>query len=339
MSDSNKFHISLYVENIARSVEFYGRLFGQEPAKMFPDYAKFELDDPGVVLSLEKQQSENLSKLSHLGIRLESKNALIDWSSKVAERGLDFQHLDNVACCYADQSKIYMNDPDGVLFEIYNVNRDLEPEQIANPAVANTTGSDSISSYDHVLPSEFPEELAFATSSLQTVSLRGTLNAKLGNDAIYSILRESSRVLKPGGEVILHMLVSDKEPKEDIPSLPEPASYVRRIPAEKFVWDSLREAGFVGVKAERFSASHVFEFKGSKFRELLIKGSKPGSPGGTGYSCIFVGPFPSVEIEDGQQFKRGQRYKVSADTFATLSSATYKDMFVVLNDDGSSCGN
>src|SRR5690606_8413337 len=107
----------------------------------------------------------------HIGIKVYSRNQLIDWTSKVAERGVQFQHMDNVACCYADQSKIYMNDPDGVLFEVYNVNRDLEPAATARPSVSQGICDANSKSYDHVLPSEFPERLNMQGNSLEVVSL------------------------------------------------------------------------------------------------------------------------------------------------------------------------
>jgi len=339
MSEQSKFHLSLYVGDIPKSVEFYGKLLGIAPKKMFADYAKFEVEDPGLVLSLEKRKDGQTTLLNHIGIKLDTKNQLIDWTSKVAERGVEFQHLDSVACCYADQSKIYMNDPDGVLFEVYNVNRDLEPSSNAQPSVSENKEGSNARSYDHILPSEFPDHLDFADNSLEAVSLRGSLNAEISNEKIFSILQESKRVLKPGAEIVLHMLASDSEPAETIPTLPEPASYVRRIPSEKFIWESLREAGFVGLKAERFSANHVFEFKGSRFRELLLKASKLSAPRSQASYCIYLGPFPSVEIESGASFRRGKRIEINGETFGYLSSPTYKDMFVFLNDDGSACGN
>ena len=46
-----KFHISLNVADLDRSVAFYRLLFNGEAAKCRPDYAKFESDDPPLVLS------------------------------------------------------------------------------------------------------------------------------------------------------------------------------------------------------------------------------------------------------------------------------------------------
>lgn len=47
-----KFHLSLNVSNLNRSLAFYEVLFGKPPAKRRSDYAKFEVDEPPLVLSL-----------------------------------------------------------------------------------------------------------------------------------------------------------------------------------------------------------------------------------------------------------------------------------------------
>jgi hypothetical protein len=41
-----KYHASLNVIELNRSVAFWQVLFGCEPAKHYKDYAEFELDDP-----------------------------------------------------------------------------------------------------------------------------------------------------------------------------------------------------------------------------------------------------------------------------------------------------
>ena len=53
MSDPVRFHLSLNVSDLTRSVAFFRTLFELEPAKLRADYAKFEANDPPLVLSLE----------------------------------------------------------------------------------------------------------------------------------------------------------------------------------------------------------------------------------------------------------------------------------------------
>lgn len=41
-----KFHASLNVSDLTRSIAFYTELFGVAPAKVYHDYNKFELEEP-----------------------------------------------------------------------------------------------------------------------------------------------------------------------------------------------------------------------------------------------------------------------------------------------------
>jgi catechol 2,3-dioxygenase-like lactoylglutathione lyase family enzyme len=61
------FHVALYVQDVEAAVARYRRLLGQEPAKVRHDYAKFEIADPPVILSLNLGGPPGT--LSHLGIR------------------------------------------------------------------------------------------------------------------------------------------------------------------------------------------------------------------------------------------------------------------------------
>jgi len=47
-----KFHASLNVSDLERSIAFYRVLLGTEPAKVRKDYAKFDIAEPPLVLSL-----------------------------------------------------------------------------------------------------------------------------------------------------------------------------------------------------------------------------------------------------------------------------------------------
>lgn len=43
-------HVSLYVRNLAATVDFYTTFFGEAPSKMRPGYAKFTLAEPALML-------------------------------------------------------------------------------------------------------------------------------------------------------------------------------------------------------------------------------------------------------------------------------------------------
>ena len=67
-----KFHASLNVSDLDRSVRFYAALLGADPVKWYPDYAKFEIDVPPLVLSLKPKRACAGGPLNHLGLRLMS---------------------------------------------------------------------------------------------------------------------------------------------------------------------------------------------------------------------------------------------------------------------------
>src|ERR1700733_2225837 len=72
-----KFHTSLNVSDLARSVAFYRLLFGLEPAKLRLDYAKFELNDPPLVLTLMPGRPAAGGILNHFGLRVGNSKTLV----------------------------------------------------------------------------------------------------------------------------------------------------------------------------------------------------------------------------------------------------------------------
>jgi len=51
---NSRVHMGFAVRNLERSVAFYRTLFGQEPTKTRPRYAKFEVAEPPVNLALNE---------------------------------------------------------------------------------------------------------------------------------------------------------------------------------------------------------------------------------------------------------------------------------------------
>src|SRR3954466_12349397 len=96
-----RFHLSLNVASLERSVKFFEALFGSQPAKCRPDYAKFELDEPPVVLSLEPHAPTSSGALNHLGFRLADSAELVEWQRRLEAAGISMQREEGVECCYA----------------------------------------------------------------------------------------------------------------------------------------------------------------------------------------------------------------------------------------------
>jgi len=122
-----KFHVGLNVSNIEQTINFYKRLFGVEPVKVKSDYAKFELDNPGLVISFIESKTPS-SKFGHLGIRVNSDVELAERKQAI-EPLIDIKLEEkNTSCCYAVQNKFWVNDPDGYEWEVYHFLEDAKDQ-------------------------------------------------------------------------------------------------------------------------------------------------------------------------------------------------------------------
>ncbi|TVP70781.1 MAG: glyoxalase/bleomycin resistance/dioxygenase family protein [Leptolyngbya sp. LCM1.Bin17] len=126
-----KTHIALQVTDLPRSVAFYQALFDLAPVKYKPDYAKFDLDNPGLNLTLNASDTVvDRGTLSHLGIQVDSPAAVNAAIARFQAQGLATFEEHNTDCCYAIQDKVWVTDPDGTRWEIFVVTvADTTPEQ------------------------------------------------------------------------------------------------------------------------------------------------------------------------------------------------------------------
>lgn len=134
----NTFHLSLDVPDLDEAVRFYRELFGTDPAKLQPGYAKFELTDPDVALALQEAARP---ALSHLGIRVETTEEVEASSARLRDEGLITFDERDTTCCYARQDKVWVSDPAGNKWEIYTVLEDIEGLETRAPAAASTEGA------------------------------------------------------------------------------------------------------------------------------------------------------------------------------------------------------
>lgn len=119
----SRIHMGLAVRDLARSVAFYRTLFGQEPTKTKPHYAKFEVAEPPVNLSLNEAGGETgpNNPVSHFGIQVKSSDAVSEMAARLTAAGLPTRVEEHVTCCYAVQNKVWAADPDGNRWETYVV--------------------------------------------------------------------------------------------------------------------------------------------------------------------------------------------------------------------------
>jgi catechol 2,3-dioxygenase-like lactoylglutathione lyase family enzyme len=125
MGEPHRFHVALNVRDLARSVEFYRGALGLDPDKLHPGYARFLLDDPPVVLSLNEARAvKSGNRVAHLGIRLGSAAALARARERVVAAGHRVRDQHQTLCCHAVQDKFWVADPDGNEWEFYEVTDD-----------------------------------------------------------------------------------------------------------------------------------------------------------------------------------------------------------------------
>jgi catechol 2,3-dioxygenase-like lactoylglutathione lyase family enzyme len=307
MTAAIRFHISLNVSDLERAVAFYRALFNKEPAKRRADYAKFELDDPPLVLSLEPTPPGRGGALNHLGFRLPDAATLVAMQRRLEMAGIRSQREEGVECCYARQTKFWANDPDGTLWEFYTLEEDIEHrghgqsrEEMLPAAVAKPP-----SVWEHRLGEPIPAVLPLQDESVGEVLLRGTLNLPLSAETCTRLAREVKRVLRPGGCLFVHVLVAER-PLAEAPRLPGPAAAVQHVPQEGEPMQLLEAAGFQGIRLLKFGAKPCFTVAGVEMREMQLEGWK-AAPVGCGATVLYKGPFREVSDDAGTIYPRGQR--------------------------------
>ncbi len=123
-----KAHLALNVRSVERSMEFYRKMLGLEPSKVRAGYAKFDVANPPLNLTLNEVQFGERGALSHLGLQVGSTAEVLAMRESWTEAGLATRDEMQVSCCYAVQDKSWVQDPDGNQWEVFVVLEDNLPE-------------------------------------------------------------------------------------------------------------------------------------------------------------------------------------------------------------------
>ena len=129
-----KTHISLNVGNVAESVNFYQKMLGVEPIKLRADYAKFDVANPPLNLTMNQITFEKGGSLSHLGLQVESTEEVLEMGKRWQESGLITLDEMKTDCCYALQDKTWVQDPDGNRWEVFVVLNNTSEKEVAASA-------------------------------------------------------------------------------------------------------------------------------------------------------------------------------------------------------------
>src|SRR5437660_7940848 len=96
-----KAHLSLNVRNVEQSINFYRKLFGIEPSKVRTGYAKFDVHNPPLNLTLNEGPAVPGGALSHHGLQVASTGDVWAIRQKWSEQGLVTSDEMQTKCCYA----------------------------------------------------------------------------------------------------------------------------------------------------------------------------------------------------------------------------------------------
>ena len=119
-----KAHLALNVKDVETSIGFYRKLLGIEPSKVRTGYAKFDVQNPPLNLTLNEYNFTDRGALSHLGILVASTDDVLATREKWVEAGLITRDEMQTNCCYALQDKTWVRDPDGNEWEVFVVLED-----------------------------------------------------------------------------------------------------------------------------------------------------------------------------------------------------------------------
>jgi catechol 2,3-dioxygenase-like lactoylglutathione lyase family enzyme len=146
----NTFHVALYVQNLDAAIARYTKMLGQEPAKVRHDYAKFEIADPPVILSLNV--GGEAGRVSHLGIRYPGTADVASELARAKRESMELLEQKGTTCCYAKADKFWVRDADGMPWEMYTLLEDAEAETASDSNLRGFLGQGTVEPQTAIAP-------------------------------------------------------------------------------------------------------------------------------------------------------------------------------------------
>ena len=322
------FQVTLNAADLERSLRFYRALLGREPDEQTADGARFELAEPPLILGLTRARQKPGGTLNHVGFRLADSAALVEVQRRLEEAGFPSQRQDGVECCYSRQTKFWVTDPDGNLWELYVLEEDVSHSGFEDVIQLGAPKSQAVV-WEHRLTEPQPPRIPHGDGSVDEVRLEGTVNATLANLRPAWWFAEVARVLRPGGKVTVHGLLGDRA--VDAPGLPGLAALVQRVPSVAEATGWLQCAGFGGLLIEHRHEVVCFSVAGVDLFELTLAAWRTPAGGDDGpRRVVYKGPFERVVADDGTVFPRGVAVEVGAATVRMLEQGAAAGQFSIL---------
>jgi SAM-dependent methyltransferase/catechol 2,3-dioxygenase-like lactoylglutathione lyase family enzyme/predicted GNAT family acetyltransferase len=121
-------HVHLKVTDLTQSRAFYETFLGSAPVKVKPGYVKFLPPWGPLNLALSDGAGSPVPRGGHLGLQLGSRAEVVGQLERIKAAGLPVREEFGVDCCHANEDKFWVQDPDGLEWEVYVLNHDLEDE-------------------------------------------------------------------------------------------------------------------------------------------------------------------------------------------------------------------
>ena len=126
---SAKVHLHMHVSDLSKSREFYEKFLGGDPVKVKQGYVKFLPAWAPVNLALSTGGPIGTGTIDHVGVQVDSVETVMATLTRIKDAGLAVVEEMGVNCCHANQDKFWVKDPDGVEWEVYHLNYDLEGDE------------------------------------------------------------------------------------------------------------------------------------------------------------------------------------------------------------------
>ena len=118
-----RFHVHMHVDDLARSIGFYSKLFSAEPTRIEADYAKWMLEDPRVNFAISTRGAK--AGIDHLGFQTDDPAELAAMKASAQAADMALNDEGETTCCYARSEKHWITDPQGVAWEHYHTLGDI----------------------------------------------------------------------------------------------------------------------------------------------------------------------------------------------------------------------
>jgi catechol 2,3-dioxygenase-like lactoylglutathione lyase family enzyme len=118
-----RFHVHLHVDDLARSIGFYSKLFAAEPTRVENDYAKWMLDDPRVNFAISTRGHK--PGIDHLGLQADDPAELAELKARALAADRALLDEGETTCCYARSEKHWVTDPQGIAWEHFHTLGDV----------------------------------------------------------------------------------------------------------------------------------------------------------------------------------------------------------------------